>query len=60
MNKNVLTRVLAALGGVTLWAMGLCALAETFFRVPVTAKFGQLLGAGTPLAVLVTLACVVC
>ena len=55
MNKNVLTRVLAALGGVTLWAMGLCALAETFFRVPVTAKFGQLLGAGTPLAVLMTL-----
>ena len=55
MNKNVLTRVLAALGGVTLWAMGLCALAETFFRVQVTAKLGQLLGAGTPLAVLATL-----
>ena len=55
MNKSVLTRVLAALGGVTLWVMGLCALAETFFRVPVTAKLGQLLGAGNPLTVLVTL-----
>ena len=55
MNKSVLTRVLAALGGVTLWAMGLCALAETFFRVPVTAKLGQLFGAGSPLAVLATL-----
>ena len=55
MNKSVLTRVLAALGGVTLWAMGLCALAETFFRVPVTAKLGQLFGAGSPLAVLMTL-----
>lgn len=55
MNKSVLTRVLAAFGGVTLWAMGLCALAETFFRVPVTAKLGQLFGAGSPLAVLMTL-----
>ena len=55
MNKNVWTRVLAALGGVTLWVLGLCALAETFFRTPVTAGIGKLLGAGTPLAVLATL-----
>lgn len=55
MNKSILTRVLAALGGVTLWVLGLSALAETFFRVPVTAKLGQLFGAGSPLAVLVTL-----
>lgn len=55
MNKSILTRVLAALGGVTLWVLGLSALAETFFHVQVTAKIGQLLGAGTPLAVLATL-----
>ena len=55
MNKNMLTRVLAALGGVALWVMGLCALAETFFHVQVTARLGQMLGAGTPLAVLATL-----
>lgn len=55
MNKSVLTRVLAALGGVALWVMGLCALAETFFHVQVTARLGALLGAGTPLAVLATL-----
>ncbi len=55
MNKSVLTRVLAALGGVTLWVLGLCALAETFFRVQVTAAIGQLLGAGKPLAVLAAL-----
>lgn len=55
MNKSVLTRVLAAIGGAVLWVLGLCALAETFFRVPVTAALGQLLGAGTPLAVLATL-----
>ncbi|MBQ4580938.1 MAG: alkaline shock response membrane anchor protein AmaP [Clostridia bacterium] len=55
MYKSVWTRVLAALGGVTLWVLGLCALAETFFQAPVTAKIGQLLGAGTPLAVLAVL-----
>ena len=55
MYKSVWTRVLAALGGVTLWALGLCALVETFFQVQVTAKIGQLLGAGTPLAVLAVL-----
>lgn len=55
MKKSILTRVLAALGGVTLWLLGLCALAETFFHVPVTAWLGQLLNAGTPLAVLATL-----
>jgi len=55
MKKSILTRVLAALGGVTLWALGLCALAETFFHVQVTGRIGQLLGARTPLAVLITL-----
>ena len=55
MKKNVLIRLLAALGGVTLWCLGLCALAETFFQVPVTAKVGYLLGARTPVAVLLTL-----
>lgn len=55
MKKNVFVRIMAALGGVTLWMLGLCALAETFFRIPVTAWVGQLLGAGTPVAVLVTL-----
>jgi hypothetical protein len=54
-NKNVLTRVLAALGGVTLCGLALCALAETFFQAPVTASIGRLLGARTPLAVLLTL-----
>lgn len=55
MYKSVWTRVLAALGGVMLWLLGLCALAETFFQVQLTAKIGQLLGAGTPLAVLAVL-----
>lgn len=55
MNKSVLTRVLAALGGAMLWLLGLCILAETFFQVPVTAAVGQLLGAGKPLAVLAAL-----
>ena len=55
MRKHILIRVFAALGGVTLWMLGLCALAETFFRIPVTGRIGQLLDARTPLAVLVTL-----
>ncbi len=55
MKKNVFIRILAALGGLTLWMMGLCALAETFFGIPLTARAGQLLGAHTPLAVLLTL-----
>lgn len=55
MKKNVFIRILAALGGVTLWMLGLCALAETFFHVPVTGWIGQLLGARTPVAVLLTL-----
>lgn len=56
MKKNIFVRILAALGGIVLWLLALCALAETFFRLPVTAKIGQLLGAGTPVAVLLTLA----
>lgn len=55
MKKNIFVRILAALGGVTLWGLALCVLAETFIRVPVTARIGQLLAAGTPLAVLLAL-----
>ena len=55
MKKSILTRILAALGGVTLCGLALCALAETFFQAPVTASIGRLLGARTPLAVLLTL-----
>ena len=55
MKRHILIRTLAVLGGVTLWMLGLCALAETFFRIPVTGRIGQLLDARTPLAVLVTL-----
>lgn len=55
MKKHILIRILAALGGVTLWMLGLCALAETFFHIQVTSRIGQLLGAQTPLAVLLTL-----
>lgn len=55
MKKNVFVRILAALGGLTLWMMGLGALAETFFGVPLTALAGRLLGAHTPVAVLLTL-----
>lgn len=55
MKKSILTRILAALGGVTLCGLALCALAETFFHVPATATVGQLLGARTPLAVLIVL-----
>jgi len=55
MKKNVFVRIMAVLGGVTLWMLGLCALAETFFQVPVTAQVGRLLGARTPGAVLATL-----
>lgn len=55
MKKSILTRILAALGGVTLCGLALCALAETFFHAPVTDAIGQLLGARTPLTVLITL-----
>ena len=55
MKKSILTRILATLGGVTLCGLALCALAETFFQAPVTASIGRLLGARTPLAVLLTL-----
>lgn len=55
MKKNVFVRILAALGGLTLWMMGLGALAETFFGVPLTTLAGRLLCAHTPVAVLLTL-----
>lgn len=55
MKKHILICVLAAAGGVLLCLSSLCALAETFFHLPLTEKAGQLLNAGTPLAVLITL-----
>ena len=55
MKKNIFVRLLAALGGIVLWLLALGALAEVFFRIPLTAKVGQLLNAGTPAAVLITL-----
>ena len=55
MKKSLMVRILAALGGVTLWLFGLCALAETFFRVQFTAWAGRALNAGTPLSVLIVL-----
>lgn len=59
MKKNLFVRILAALGGIALWLLALCALAETFFRIPLSAKVGQLLSAGTPAAVLITLLLVI-
>ena len=56
MKNNLMIRVLASLGGVTLCCLGLGALAETFFHASVTAMLGHLLDAGTPLAVLLALA----
>ncbi len=55
MKKNLFIRIMTALGGVALWMLGLCALAETFFAVPLTAWAGKLLAAGSPLAVLAAL-----
>jgi len=62
MKKHIAIRILAALGGVTLCALSLCVLAETFCGVPVTRWMGNLLGAGTPLPVLaaLVLAAVLC
>ena len=37
MKKNIFVRLLAALGGIVLWLLALCALAEVFFRIPLTA-----------------------
>ena len=56
MKKNIFVRILAAWGGIVLWLLALCALAEVFFRIPLTAKVGQLLSAGTPVTVLIVLA----
>ncbi len=55
MKKHILIRILAAMGGVTLWLLCLCALAETFFHLPFVEKIGQLLNAGTAGSVLMTL-----
>lgn len=55
MKKHILIRVLSALGGVVLWLMCLCLLAETFFHVPLMEKIGQMLNAGTPVSVLMAL-----
>ncbi len=56
MKKNLFIRIMTALGGVSLWMLGLCVLAETFFAAPLTAWAGKLLAAGSPLAVLAALA----
>lgn len=55
MKKHILIRILAAMGGVTLWLLCLCALAETFFHLPFAEKIGQLLNAGTAGSVLLIL-----
>lgn len=55
MKKHILIRILAAMGGVTLWLLCLCALAETFFHLPFAEKISQLLNAGTAGSVLLTL-----
>lgn len=52
MKKSIPVRVLTALGGLTLLALAAGAVAEGFFRVPVTAALGGLLAAGGALAVL--------
>lgn len=52
MKKNVSVRIGTALGGAALLALGLCAAAEGFFGVPVTAAVGSLLASGHVLAVL--------
>ena len=55
MKKNLFVRILSALGSLTLMALGVLALAETFFHVPVTSWLGSVLNARTPVTVLVTL-----
>ena len=55
MKKSLLVRIMSALGSMVLWALGVLALAETFFHVPVTGWIGSVLGARTPVMVLVTL-----
>jgi len=55
MKKSLFVRIMSALGSLVLWAMGVLALAETFFHVPVTGLIGSVLGARTPVMVLVTL-----
>ncbi len=59
MKKHIVIRILAALGGLTLWAIAAGMLAETFFHLPITARIGQVLGASTPVSVLVTLLAVI-
>ena len=55
MKKSLFVRTMSALGSLMLWALGVLALAETFFHVPVTSWVGGVLGARTPVMVLVTL-----
>lgn len=55
MKKNWLIRILAALGGISLWLTGLAILAETFFRVPVSAAFAERLAGHDAIAVLLAL-----
>lgn len=55
MKKNLLIRIMTALGGLALWLMGLTILAETFFRIPVSAWITVQLGGGNALPVLLAL-----
>lgn len=55
MKKSLFVRIMSALGSLVLWALGVLVLAETFFHVPVTGWIGSVLGARTPVMVLVTL-----
>lgn len=55
MKKNLPIRILTALGGLSLWLMGLGVLAETFFRMPLSAWLSTQLSGHSPLAVLLAL-----
>ena len=59
MKKNIFIRFFAGMGGAVLWLLALGMLAEIFFDLPVTEKAGQLLNAGSPLAVLAVLLCAI-
>ena len=52
MKKSISVRILTALGGLTLLALGVGLAAESFFGVQVTAAAGKLLASGHVLAVL--------
>lgn len=55
MKKRVFIRIMTALAGTVVWLTALAALAETFFRVPVSAQFGAILADQNALMVLLIL-----